>query len=88
MYFPPVTFGDVCPVSDWWLVIVVAVTRVRMWASVSIDGCHQQKKSRKLSPARGLGPLLLLLLAELVYESLLPAGGGSIITISVTRSCV
>ena len=58
-----------------------------MWASVSIDGCHQQKKSRKLSPARG--PLLLLLLAELVYESLLPAaGGGSIITISVTRSCV
>ena len=59
-----------------------------MWASVSsvsIDGCHQQKKSRKLSPARG--PLLLLL-AELVYESLLPAGGGSIITISVTPSCV
>ena len=60
-----------------------------MWASVSIDGCHQQKKSRKLSPARGPGPLLLLLLlAELVYESLLPAGGGSIIIISVTRSCV
>ena len=58
-----------------------------MWASVSIDGCHQQKKSRKLSPARG-PLLLLLLLAELVYESLLPAGGGSIITISVTRSCV
>ena len=59
-----------------------------MWASVSIDGCHQQKKSRKLSPARGPG--LLLLLAELVYESLLPAGGGPsiIITISVTRSCV
>ena len=56
-----------------------------MWASVSIDGCHQQKKSRKLSPARG--PLLLLL-AELVYESLLPAGGGSTIIISVTRSCV
>ena len=56
-----------------------------MWASVSIDGCHQQKKSRKLSPARG--PLLLLV--ELVYESLLPAaGGGTIITISVTRSCV
>ena len=60
-----------------------------MWASVSIDGCHQQKKSRKLSPARGPGPLLLLLLAELVYESLLPAaGGGSIIIISVTPSCV
>ena len=77
---------NVCPVSDWRLVIVVAVTRVRMWASVSIDGCHQQKKSRKLSPARGLGPLLLLLV-ELVYESLLAAGGVSIITISVTRSC-
>ena len=60
-----------------------------MWASVSIDGCHQQKKSRKLSPARG-PLLLLLLLAELVYESLLPTagGGGSIITISVTPSCV
>ena len=61
-----------------------------MWASVSsvsIDGCHQQKKSRKLSPARGPGPLLLLL-AELVYESLLPAGGGGSIIISVTRSCV
>ena len=58
-----------------------------MWASVSIDGCHQQKKSRKLSPARG--PLLLLLLAELVYESLLAAGaGGTSITISVTPSCV
>ena len=59
-----------------------------MWASVSIDGCHQQKKSRKLSPARGPGPLLLLL-AELVYESLLAAGaGGASITISVTRRCV
>ena len=58
-----------------------------MWASVSIDGCHQQKNSGKLSPARG-PLLLLLLLAELVYESLLPAGGVSTIIISVTPSCV
>ena len=79
------TFVECLPSVRLVLVIVVAVTRVRMWASVSIDGCHQQKKSRKLSPARG--PLLLLLLAELVYESLLPAGGASI-TISVTSSCV
>ena len=79
------TFADCLPSVRLVLVIVVAVARVRMWASVSIDGCHQQKKSRKLSPARG--PLLLL--AELVYESLLPAGGGaSTIIISVTPSCV